>query len=83
MKSEQSSFAQAHNDHLDPEGFEGGNTVTPEEALEALDILSAQVGNQRLRTLWSKELRAFINQFIVDAQGGLMGECDKEGTTDE
>lgn len=58
-------------------------TVTPEEALEALDILSAQIGNARLRTLWSRELRAFINQFIVDAEGGLMSECGEEDTTDE
>ena len=83
MKSEQSSFTQAHNDHLDPEGLEARETVTPEEALEALDILSAQVGSQRLRTLWSRELRAFINQFIVDAQGGLISECGREDTTDE
>lgn len=34
--------------------------MTAQEALEALDILSAQVGNARLRKMWSKPIREYL-----------------------
>ncbi len=34
--------------------------MTAQEALKALDILSAQVGNARLRKMWSKPIREYL-----------------------
>lgn len=46
-------------------------TITKEEALEALDILSAQVGSYRLRKLWKAPIKAFI-----EAQADDKGKRD-------
>ena len=37
--------------------------ISPEEALKALDILSAQIGNARLRKLWKAPIQKFIKQY--------------------
>jgi len=37
--------------------------ISPEKALKALDILSAQIGNARLRKLWKAPIQKFIKQY--------------------
>ena len=36
--------------------------ITAKEALAALDVLAAQVGNARLRKLWKGPIETFIKQ---------------------
>ena len=51
--------------------METHTNITKAEALEALDILSAQIGNARLRKLWKAPIKAFI-----EAQGCDDGKRD-------
>lgn len=39
------------------------NFINAKDALRALDILSAQVGNARLRKMWKSPVQKFIKQF--------------------
>ena len=74
MRSDDSRFMDMHNEYLDPDTGQE-EVITKEEALEALDILSAQIGSARLREMWKAPIRAFI-----EAQ-----ECDhdKEDASDD
>lgn len=57
------------------------------EALNALDILSAQVGNYRLRKMWKKPIYDYIMSTGEDLKEGQGGEDGRipidEGKEDE
>lgn len=63
------NFSQAHNDHLDPEFGQENEPITALEAMEALNILKCQVGNYRLRKLWSEPIKQYILQGLEEAEG--------------
>ena len=42
--------------------------ITALEAMEALNILKCQVGNARLRKLWSEPIKQYILQGLEDAE---------------
>lgn len=57
------------------------------DALEALDILSAQIGNYRLRKMWKKPIYDYIMSTGEDLKEGQDGEGGRipidEGKEDE
>ena len=73
--------AKAHKEEcLVREIEEHHKRVTKDQALEALDVLSAQVGNARLREMWKKPLLQYLMQGdlgmkgIEKAQNGNVGQ---------
>jgi hypothetical protein len=42
--------------------------ITALEAMEALNILKCQVGNARLRKMWSEPIKQYILQGLEDAE---------------
>jgi thymidine phosphorylase len=51
------------------------------EVREALDVLSAQVGNARLRKMWSKPINDFLDEiegrYHTPQQEAQACECDR------
>ena len=53
--------------------------INAEDALKALDILCAQIGNARVRKIWKEPLRKFIKQF--QTYGELSTQKNSPATT--